>query len=161
MVDQLPEQAESDLTYLVDQKNSDQMIKQYYWRTLGKNDLTHILFFCVMARRDTIVRTRLSRLILLAAIGSPIGRQFPYVNIDWSFSCVLEAISRLISNRWNRVASGTSGRHLVRIWSTLEKIPRHSKKYPRQKGTPLNLLWAICNLLWAFGFDVTVVGYRR
>ena len=23
-----------------------------------------------------------------------------------------------------------------------------------------NLLWAICNLLWAFGFDVTVVGHR-
>ena len=22
-------------------------------------------------------------------------------------------------------------------------------------------MWAICNLLWAFGFDVTVVGHRR
>ena len=28
MVDRFPEQAESDLTYLVDQKNGDQMIKQ-------------------------------------------------------------------------------------------------------------------------------------
>ena len=24
----------------------------------------------------------------------------------------------------------------------------------------LNLMWAICNLLWALGFDVTVVGHR-
>ena len=72
--------------------------------------------FCVTARCDTIVRTRLSRLILLAAIGSPIGRQFPYVNIDWSFFCVLEAISTPISNRWNRVASGTSGRSNVEFW---------------------------------------------
>ena len=73
--------------------------------------------FCVTARRDTIVMTRLSRLILLAAIGSPIGRQFPYVNIDWSFFCVLEAISRPISNRCNRVASGTSGRPDVEFWT--------------------------------------------
>ena len=28
MADQFPEQAESDLTYLVDQKNSDRMFKQ-------------------------------------------------------------------------------------------------------------------------------------
>ena len=86
------------------------------------------MVFCVTARRDTVVRTRLSRLILLAAIGSPIGRQFPYVIIDWSFFCVLEAISRPISNRWNRVTSGTSGRSdvafckvrpLLGIWSEI------------------------------------------
>ena len=77
---------------------------------------TQCVPICVTARRDTIVITRLSRLILLAAIGSPIGRQFPYVNIDWSFFCVLEAISRPISYRWNRVASETSGRPDVQFW---------------------------------------------
>ena len=60
--------------------------------------------------------TRLSRLVLLAAIGSPIGRQFPYVDIDWSLFCVLEATSRPISNRRNRVASGVSGRPDVQFW---------------------------------------------
>ena len=76
----------------------------------------HSKSVCVTARRDTIVRTRLSRLVLLAAIGSPIGRQFPYVDMDWSIFCVVEAISRPISNRSNRVASEISGRHDVHFW---------------------------------------------
>ena len=38
MADQFPEQAEiSDLTYLVDQKNSDRMINNYYWTWLSQN----------------------------------------------------------------------------------------------------------------------------
>ena len=74
--------------------------------------------FCFTARRDTIVRTRPSPLVLLAAIGSPIGSQFPYVDMDWSL-CVLEAISGAIRNRRNRVASGISGRPEVQFW----KVP--------------------------------------
>ena len=76
--------------------------KESTWKSAFNSEL----HFCVTARRDTIVRTR-----LLA-----IGRQIPYANIDWSFFCVLEAISRPISNRWNRVASGTSGRPDVQFW---------------------------------------------
>ena len=37
---------------------------------------------------DTIVRTRLSQLVLLSAIRSPVGPQFPYVDIDWLHLCV-------------------------------------------------------------------------
>ena len=51
-------------------------------------------------------------------IGSPIGRQFPYVDIDCSLFCMLED-SRLISNRRKRVASGISGRPDVQFW----KVP--------------------------------------
>ena len=36
MVDRLPEQAESDLTYLVDQKNGDRMIKQLLNSVIAK-----------------------------------------------------------------------------------------------------------------------------
>ena len=36
MADWFPEQAESDLTYLVDQKNVDQMINNY-WTRLSQN----------------------------------------------------------------------------------------------------------------------------
>ena len=36
MADRFPEQAESDLTYLVDQKNGDRMIKQLLIICLGK-----------------------------------------------------------------------------------------------------------------------------
>ena len=37
MADRFPEQAESDLTYLFDQRNVDQIIKHCYWTWLSQN----------------------------------------------------------------------------------------------------------------------------
>ena len=37
MADQFPEQAQSDLTYLIDQKNGDQMIKQLLNLVIAKH----------------------------------------------------------------------------------------------------------------------------
>ena len=51
--------------------------------------------------------------------------------MDWSIFCVVEAISRPISNRRNRVASEISGRHDVQFWKvrTLVGIVAHVSVY--------------------------------
>lgn len=99
--------------------------------------------FCVTACHIClfIVRTRLSRLVLLAAIESLIGHQIPYVEIAWLLFCVLDAISRPIDNQRNQVTSGIFGvnpmytvleslsscRNLVRIMTCFSLVRHHFK----------------------------------
>ena len=56
MAYRFPEQAESDLTYLVDQKNGDRMIKQLLNSVIAKyRDMSDQLYICLSLRPRQII----------------------------------------------------------------------------------------------------------